>query len=112
MKIVEISKTNVCSPFEFNGPCVDITREQTVSVQSIFLELDKSIRVCLVDLATTLVDKSVANPSQIISSFFKGVPDEIFWSWISLKLYPTTKSRSLISFLTTKTMSDHKIGNF
>ena len=70
MKIVEVSKTNVCSPFEFNGPCVDITREQTVSVQSIFLELDKPIRVCLVDLASTLVDKSVANPSQIINSFY------------------------------------------
>ena len=52
MKIIEVSKTDLSSPFEFNGPCVDISREKTICVQAIYLELNKPIR--------TLSDDAIA----------------------------------------------------
>ena len=88
MKIVEISKQNLQNPFEFCGPAVNISKQTHVSVQSIYLELNEPIRSCLIDLSSSLVDKSVSNPLQNITTFHQhSARKEIFFTPTSNLVY-------------------------
>ena len=113
MKIIEVSKTNLSFPFEFNGPSVDISREKTICVQAIYLELNKPIRTCLVDLRSTLVDKSAANPSQIICSYYQQYSQSgIYYTpttFLAYKIQSFSLNDSVFKFHFSKEVGDLKI---
>ena len=65
----DLEQTKNC--FEFKGPEIDITKCNYLAVSNLYIEFaGPRLTNCLVDLTSTLIDKSVENPNQIICSCF------------------------------------------
>ena len=71
MKPITITAENLKSPFEFQGPTINVSKYDKITLHSLYLELSFTLKPCLIDVVTTLTDKTVGNPQQSISSFYQ-----------------------------------------
>ena len=80
--IVITEKNNVALEKDcyISAPKIDISCFESVSLQSFYIEFFDSLkRNCLVDLCSSLIDKSVGNPNQIIGSEFLEKSTKFVW---------------------------------
>lgn len=57
--------------YEFTGPNIDITDYDFVSLVSFYIECDEESSHNYVNLRSSIIDKSAANPNQVIFSFYR-----------------------------------------
>ena len=114
MKIIEITKSDLDSPFEFSGPEINVSKYTNITVQTIYLEFKEPVRDCLIDISSTLVDRSVSNPHQNIVSFL--LPSRKVWkilftptSFLTYKMSCTWLNESFFRVNFNKDSSKFKI---
>ena len=71
MRAINIIAENLEDPFEFQGPTINISKYDNITLQSVYLELSSSLRPCLIDVTTTITDKNVGNPERSIVSYYQ-----------------------------------------
>ena len=75
-KSLEVTKTNqslfgVEYLYEFAGPAIDIADYDYLSLVSCYIECDEDSSYNYVNLRSSIIDKSAANPNQVFYSFFR-----------------------------------------
>ena len=58
---------------------IDISRFNCISVEQLYIEFSQPIRNSLIDVCTSLIDKTPNNPKQIIASDFLEKSSKFFW---------------------------------
>ena len=71
MKPIIIAAENLTSPFEFQGPAVDISKYNKLSIHSLYIEFSSILKPSLIDISTTLTDKTVSNPDRLVATFYQ-----------------------------------------
>ena len=70
MKPIIITAENLQAPFEFSGPTINIAKFDKITLHSAYIECSYSLKPCLIDIATTITDKTVGNPERSIASYY------------------------------------------
>ena len=77
--IVTIEKSENLKDRKFNGSVIDISRFKTVTLEHLYIEFSLKVSNCMIDLSSSLIDKTPGNPHQIIGSTFLANSSKYLW---------------------------------